>query len=237
MLRRDSVRSEPPDSNQPSNHNQPPYDGSGGVNIGRELNRIEEIVFDSPHIPFTRLTLVDEEIILAQLDLVRENLPDAFEKAEKIVSQREEIILQAEEYAQEIMEAAERRADQMLDELGIIEQAQQEAQQIRQRVQQECETLEEQTFSDIERVRRQAQQEIEHMRQLALTECEDIQNGAYDYANEVLANIDQQMSEMLRVIRNGRQQLQNEPPPGHLPETDSTGTPGPRTPPTAPKHK
>ncbi|NET06906.1 MAG: ATP synthase F0 subunit B [Merismopedia sp. SIO2A8] len=198
---------------------------------------MEEIVFDSPHIPFTRLTLIDEETLLAQLDLVRENLPDAFDQAEKIVRQREEIILQAEEYAQEIMEAAERRADQMLDELGIIEQAQQEAQQIRQRVQQECETLEEQTFSDIERVRRQAQQEIEHMRQLALTECEDIQNGAYDYANEVLANIDQQLSEMLRVIRNGRQQLQNEPPPGHLPEADSTGTPGVHTSPTTPKHQ
>jgi F0F1-type ATP synthase membrane subunit b/b' len=172
----------------------------------------------------TQRTLVDEEVLLAQLDLVRENLPAAFNEAEKIVRQREEIILQAEEYAQEIMEAAERRADQILDEMGIIQQAELEANQIRKRVQQECEAIQEQTLSEIERMRLQAQQELEQMRQLALAECDDIQNGADEYADVVLTSIEQQLTEMLRVIRNGRQQLQTEPPPDYPRETEP-GTP------------
>jgi F0F1-type ATP synthase membrane subunit b/b' len=167
---------------------------------------------DSLHIPFTQRTLVDEELLLAQLDLVRENLPSAFEEAEKIVRQREEILLSAEEYAQEIMEAAERRADQLLDDMGIIQQAELEANQIRKRVQQECEAIQEQTLSEIERMRLQAQQELEQMRQLVLADCEDIQNGADDYADHVLTSIEQQLTDMLRVIRNGRQQLQDEVP-------------------------
>lgn len=180
----------------------------------------EILIVDSWHIPLTKRTVVDEEMMLAQLDLVRENLPKAFEDAEKIVRQREEILLQAEEYAQEIMEAAERRADQILDEMGIIQQAEMEANQIRKRVQQECEAIQEQTLAEIERMRLQAQQELEQMRLMALTECEDIQNGADDYADAVLTSIEQQLTEMLRVIRNGRQQLQGEPPPDYPPEID-----------------
>lgn len=177
---------------------------------------------------------MDEEVLLAQLDLVRENLPAAVEEAEKIVSQRDEILLSAEEYAQELMETAERRADQMLDEMGIIQQAELEASQIRKRVQQECEVIQEQTLAEIERMRLQAQQELEQMRQLALADCDDIQNGADDYADAVLTSIEQQLTEMLRVIRNGRQQLQPEPLPDYPEETDS-GSSLPRTTPPPPK--
>lgn len=222
MLRQDSSRSEPPDRNELSHTSELPPNRTGGIDIQQELNRIEEILFDSFHIPFTQRTLVDEEALLAQLDLIRESLPTAFEDAEKIVRQREEILLSAEEYAQEIMEAAERRADQLLDEMGIIQQAELEASQIRQQVQQECEVIQEQTLAEIERMRLQAQQELEQMRQLALVECEDIQNGADDYADAVLTNIEQQLTDMLRVIRNGRQQLQPEPLPDYPEETDGT---------------
>lgn len=225
MLRQDSSRIEPPDRNQPNHTNELPSNRTGGIDIQQELNRIEEILFESFHIPFTQRTLVDEEALLAQLDLIRESLPNAFEEAEKIVRQRDEILLAAEEYAQEIMETAERRADQLLDEMGIIQQAELEASQIRQLVQTECETIQEQTLAEIERMRLQAQQELEQMRQLALVECEDIQNGADDYADAVLINIEQQLSDMLRVIRNGRQQLQPEPLTDYPPETDGTSPP------------
>lgn len=225
MLRQDSSRSEPPDRNEPSHTSELPPHRTGGIDIQQELNRIEEILFESFHIPFTQRTLVDEEALLAQLDLIRESLPNAFEDAEKIVRQRDEILLAAEEYAQEIMETAERRADQLLDEMGIIQQAELEASQIRKLVQQECEAIQEQTLAEIERMRLQAQQELEQMRQLALVECEDIQNGADDYADAVLTNIEQQLSDMLRVIRNGRQQLQPEPLPDYPEETDGTSPP------------
>jgi F0F1-type ATP synthase membrane subunit b/b' len=173
----------------------------------------------------TKRTLVDEEALLTQLDLVRENLPSAFSEAEKIVRQREEILLAAEEYAQEMMEAAERRADQILDEMGIIQQAEYEANQIRKRVQQECEAIQEQTLADIERMRLQAQQELEQMRQLALADCEDIQNGADEYADSILTSIEQQLTEMLRVIRNGRSQLQPEPLPDYPDDTNPSSSP------------
>jgi F0F1-type ATP synthase membrane subunit b/b' len=212
MLRRDSSGIDPPERDESHQPSEASISGSGGIDIQQELDRIEELLFDSPRIPFTQRTLVDEETLLAQLDLVRANLPSAFEEAAKIVRQRDALLLEAEEYAQEIAEAAERRADQILDEMGIIQQAELEASQIRKQVQQECEALQEKTLDEIERMRLQAQQELEQLRQMALMECEDIQNGADEYADAVLTNIEQQLGEMLRIVRNGRQQLQGEPP-------------------------
>jgi hypothetical protein len=51
MLRQDPSRSEPPDRNEPSHTRELPPNRAGGIDIQRELNRIEEILFDSFHIP------------------------------------------------------------------------------------------------------------------------------------------------------------------------------------------
>lgn len=208
MLRQDSS-SPSPDLNgtQPQLGAIP---GGRGVDIQRELDRLEELILDSPRVPLSRRTLVDEEQLLDQLDLVRLNLPAAFQEAEAIVQHKEEIFRQAEQYAQEIIVAAERRAAQIKDELGIVRQAELEARQIRQQVQQECESVQAQTIAEIERAQRQAQQELQEMRRKAMSEAESVQNGADEYADTTLRNVEQQLTEMLRIVRNGRQQLQPE---------------------------
>lgn len=192
------------------------------------------MILDSPRIPLTRRTLVDEEQLLDQLDVVRINLPEAFREAEAIILHKDEIIRQTEEYAEQLIVVAEQRADQILDEIGIIRQAEREADLIRKQVQEECEVIKEQTLAEIERMRQQAQQELDQMRQRTIAECEDIQNGADDYADRVLKNIEQQLGDMLRVIRNGRHQLHNDSPTPRSRDTD-TGPSSTRPSPPPPK--
>ncbi len=165
------------------------------------------MILDSPRIMLTRRTLVDEEQLLEQLDLVRLNLPDAFTEALEIIRYKEDIFLQAEQYAQDIIESAKQRAAQILDETGIIRRAEIEASQIRQQVQQECEEIKHTTLNQVEQSRHQALRELEQLRQLALDESEEIQKGADDYADAVLIRLEQQLRDMLRVVRNGREQL------------------------------
>lgn len=170
------------------------------------------MILDSPRVLWSRRTLIDEEQFLDQLDLVRLSLPEAFHEAEAIVREKDEILTQAEQYAHDLIEDAERRAAQILNETGIIHQAELEAQQIRAQLQQDCEAVQEQTIAELDRTRHQAQQDLEEMRRMAIEECEDIQNGADRYADRVLRDMEAQMAEMLRVVRNGRQQLQiNQP--------------------------
>ncbi|MBF2029594.1 MAG: hypothetical protein IGS48_23010 [Oscillatoriales cyanobacterium C42_A2020_001] len=166
------------------------------------------MILDSPRLPVWGRTMVDEEKLIEQLDLIRLSLPEAFHEAENVTRHKEEIFMQAEQYAQEIIETAERRASQLLNESGIVRQAEMQAQQIRQRVQQECEAIREQTISEIDRMRRQAQQELEDMQRMAIAECEEIQAGADEYADRTLQDMELQLAEMLRIIRNGRQQIQ-----------------------------
>ncbi|NEQ38577.1 MAG: hypothetical protein F6K40_20825 [Okeania sp. SIO3I5] len=152
-------------------------------------------------------TLIDEEQLLDQLDIVRLNLPVAFQEAEMIVRHKDEILQEAELYAEEIIENAEQRADQILNEMGLVQQAKLEADQLRNQVQQDCEAIQQATIAEIEQIRYQAQQELEEMRARAIAESDEIQNGADDYADHVLDSIEQQLTDMLQVIRNGRQQL------------------------------
>lgn len=188
----------------------PPVSQAGPVDIQREINKMEEMILDSPRIPLSHRTLINEDQLLYQLDLVRLALPTAFQEALEIIRHKDELLVDAERYAQDIIEAAQRQAAQILDETGLIRQAELEAHQIRQRVQQECDAAREQTLAEIEQLRRQAQMDLEEVRQMAIAESEDIQRGADEYADGVLRDMEQQLSEMVRVIRNGRQHLQLE---------------------------
>lgn len=207
MLRQNSSKANIEPGVNGQNVESEPSSGSPGVDIQRELNRLEEIILDSPRIPFWGRTLIDEEQLLDQLDIVRLNLPIAFQEAEMIVRHKDDIFQEAELYAEEIIENAEQRASQILNEMGLVQQAKLEADQLRKQVQLDCEAIQQATIAEIEQIRYQAQQELEEMRARTIAECDEIQNGADDYADHVLDSIEQHLTDMLQVIRNGRQQL------------------------------
>lgn len=180
---------------------------TGEIDVQTELEKLKELILGSFHIPFTRYTVVDEDQLLDYIELVQYNLPKAFDLAAKIIERRENIIEEAKEYAQEFVLAAEQQAADILDQHELVQQAEMQAMRIRQQVQQECDSAKDQTIAEIDRIENMAQQELEEMRRKTILECEAIQRGADEYADGVLLDMEQRLSEMLRVIRNGRQQL------------------------------
>ena len=207
--RLDPDRLPPPSEEDSSYSGVSPVDATqtGSIDIQGELEKLKEIIVSSIRIPFTRYTFVDEDQLLDQIELVQFNLPPAFEQAIKVIEHREDIILDAKEYAQEMVLAAEQQAAEILDEMELVQQARMEAQRIRQQCNSECQVAQEQTIAEIERIEQLAQQELEEMRRKALEECEAIQKGADEYAERVLGDIEHRLADMLRVIRNGREQL------------------------------
>ncbi|MGL5924358.1 DivIVA domain-containing protein [Chroococcidiopsis sp.] len=180
----------------------------GSGEIQQELARLEEIILSSPHIPLTRRTLVDEEQLLDRIDLIRSLLPSVLQQAQAIVAQRQNILLQAEQEADEIIQTAQTQAAQIIDRTTIVQQADLSARQLQQQVQQECLLAQEENLQQIDRLRQEAERQIERMRQEAIMEAEDILRGADDYADAVLNSLEQQLTEALRIIYNGRRQLQ-----------------------------
>lgn len=177
------------------------------INVDEEINRVEEIIFDSFHIPLTGVTILKEEKVLRQLDKLRQKIPVQFEQALDILKRQELIISEAEDHARQIVESAKKRANQILNETGIIQQAQIEAHHITQQATQECEALRHQTLTDVEKMRFNAHAELEQLRQMTIQESESIQRGADDYADAVLNNLEHNLHEMLRIIENGRRQI------------------------------
>jgi vacuolar-type H+-ATPase subunit H len=186
---------------------QPAVEQFDGVDIQQELNALEEMILDSPRLPLTGKTFIDEEQLLDQLDLIRLNLPGAFQMAQEVLNRREEVVLEAENYGRQLIAGAEARALDLTDELGIVRQAEMEAKQIRQQVQQECEVLREQVLAEVEQIRENAKQDLEIMRRTAIAESEEIQRGADEYADKVLQDMEMRLNEMMRIVRNGRNQL------------------------------
>lgn len=181
--------------------------GPEGLHLQRQLQQLEEIVLDSPRVPLTRRTLVEEDQLLDHLDQVRLSLPQVFQQAEEILQTKETILAQAREYAQEIIRAAEQTAAQIADEVKIVQQAELEAQKIRQSVQEDCDAARQRTSTDIERMRQQAQQDLHQMRSAIIAECEQLQTGADTYADRVLNDMEKQFSQVLQVIRHSRHHL------------------------------
>jgi cell division septum initiation protein DivIVA len=189
-----------------------------------EIDRLEEMILDNTRIPFLNRTLVDEDRLINQLDLIRMNIPDSLEQALDVLKQKHQIIADAQNYAQRIIENAQRQAEHILDESKIIQQAEKQASQLRLKVQQECDTMQRtvkqecdtrqrKTLHEVEQVRRKVQQEVMKMREEAIKEAEDIQNEADDYADAILLRLEKQLTEMLKVVNNGRQQLNPEEQP------------------------
>lgn len=175
--------------------------------IQQELARLQEMIYESFHIPISRWTIIDEDKLIEQLELIVTKIPEAIRKALAVLDQEQDIIAEAEIYAQRIIQSANQQAAKILDESGIIQQAQQEANQIRQQVQQECEAIQGQTMAEIEQLRQVTTNEMEQLRQNSLADARKIQDGADEYADAVLNRLEQQLGEMLGVVRNGRQQL------------------------------
>jgi F0F1-type ATP synthase membrane subunit b/b' len=179
-----------------------------GLELQQQLEKLEEIIIlDGLKVPLTGRTFISEEDILTQLTAVQNSIPETIRTAEKVLNQREEIIARAKQYAQEIVKSAEQRAAQIADELTIIQQAEAEAQQLRNQIQQEIEDIRRKNISEMERVRRQTQHDIDGMRQNAAREQEQIHQESDQYADRVLHDLERQLSEMLRVIKNGRTHL------------------------------
>lgn len=212
MLRQDL------NSNASNNHSvdrnaaasEPPVHTSDTVkrlDIQQSLNVLEELILESPRIPFSGRTLIDEDQLLEQLDRIRLNLPTVFQEAMQIVQQRDRIISDANQYAQDMMTAAEQEAARRLDDLGIVQQAEAQARQVKQQLEQDCDALRSKTQTEIEEWQAAAEQYWGEIKQQTESECQSLRQDADAYAAEVLGRIEQQLADMMRVIRNGRSAL------------------------------
>jgi cell division septum initiation protein DivIVA len=171
---------------------------------------LETRILQSPRVPLTGKTMVNEEELLEQLDSIRLNLPEIVVTAHEIVSYKEHLIQAAQQQAQQIIAEANQRAYQVANELGIIDRAEQEARQIEQIAIAECDRLRQQTIAEAQRLSELNSQEMERLRARVMSECQQVQDGADAYADRVLHEMEDRLTDILNVIQRGRNRLNPE---------------------------
>ena len=175
--------------------------------------------------------IVNRNLMQAQLEYLRENLPDTVSKAAAIVEEEETIRNETEQKRKEILDSAVLQAqktvnDASLNAQQIMEQANKEAAALMERATQEAalrvdtataeakrmvEDAEQKASKLVEEesIVRRARVECDELRESARQEAADLHKNTLDYMDSLLAETDRKLSELINNIRLERNENRN----------------------------
>jgi hypothetical protein len=180
-----------------THHNYPPAYGGGIHPFAKQLERLEDMILSGMSIPLTSWTVVNGDELVPLLDALRETLPDELRQAKEQVTQRENLLKDTEAQARQMLEETRQYAEQMVADSEIMKAVKIEAERVRDVILQELEAS-----------RRKTEAEAHAIKRAAFEEARGIVEGAEAYAANLLAGLDQQLTDCQSIVRNGQRNLQ-----------------------------
>ncbi len=164
--------------------------------IYKLLDTMEMMFLKGVPIPFTPWVFIHHEKVIHVLDKIRASIPGEIQEAHSIIKKRDDIFIDAQNKANQIISEARAEADKLLSESEVLQAVQSEAERIRNGMIQDC-----------ERLRTEAREESERVRSNAINEALQIREGADRYAESILVNLDNDLTQMHGIVKNAQQQL------------------------------
>ncbi len=184
-----------------------------GYRLNEAISNLDDLLYQKCfNIPFTSKVIVDEKELTDQLEDIRKNIPDTIRQAIEVLEDRDNIMREAEVYAQNLVNNAKRDAAQEINESTIVQQANFEAGQIRRQVLKECQEKRRATELEVEQMYEEARRKAKYVEERAFADAESIQNQADDYADQVLYELEKEIEVALKrvvTVINQRQQNSN----------------------------
>jgi len=145
-----------------------------------------------PIIP-RKFTVVKTKEIETLIDRIYASLPVEVQEARAFLRRREELQIEAQQKAERIVSEAQKEADRKLSEADFIKALEREGVRIRTQVQQEC-----------EEIKRRAMEEADNIRAQATEEAMKTKEGAELYAEQVLTNLEKNLTQQQQIVKNGQ---------------------------------
>ena len=145
-----------------------------------------------PIIP-RKFTVVKTKEIETLIDRIYASLPVEVQEARAFLRRREELQIEAQQKAEKIVQDAQAEADRKLSEADFIKALEREGIRIRTQVPQECEEL-----------KRKAMEEADNIRAQAVEEAMKTKEGAELYAEQVLTNLEKNLTQQQQIVKNGQ---------------------------------
>ena len=143
------------------------------------------------------VSIVKKDIVTNILDKLYAALPDEIKEARALLRRKDELQYEAQQRAEKVISDAQAEANRLLSESDLL-----------RAVQREAEKIKEQVITDCEDIKRKALDEAESVRNQAIDEATRIKDGATVYAEQVLANIEQNLTQLQEVVKNGQLQME-----------------------------
>ncbi len=105
------------------------------------LEEMENLLLEASRLPFTNKRVIDEDDLGRLIDELREVLPGELMEANRIITERQNIIEAAQKEAQGIVDQGKNYITRLTDENAIVRQAQEQASEIIQQAQREARDL------------------------------------------------------------------------------------------------
>lgn len=102
-----------------------------------QIDRIEAFVVNSLHVPLTAKVIIDEVDFFMLLDQLRQYLPAEIQQAQQIIQNQANILQEARNTAQKIVDATKAKTQQYLQEHELVKQAEKVAEETRRNVAEE----------------------------------------------------------------------------------------------------
>jgi len=102
------------------------------------VDEMEDLLCSAARVPLTSKALVDQEQCLATLDVLRANWPLEVLRAQRVLAKEGKVLEQAELEAERIRQRAERQAALIMDQNPLVKMAEVRAQEIIEAAEQEA---------------------------------------------------------------------------------------------------
>ena len=111
------------------------------MDIQHLVDRLEDLIDEGRHFPFSKFTLIDEERALEIIDQMRISVPEQIEKASRLINQRDRLLAQANEEASRVVQIARERSEELVQRDAIVQTAQHRANNIIEQARREAEGI------------------------------------------------------------------------------------------------
>lgn len=127
------------------------------------------------------------------IDRIYASLPSEVQEARALLRRREELQIEAQQKAEKIIIDAQNESNRLLSESDVL-----------RAVQREAEKIKEQVIADCEEIKRKALEDAENVRLQAADEAMRTREGAEIYAEQVLTNLERDLTTLQQVVKNGQ---------------------------------
>lgn len=160
------------------------------------MNDLEDAL-DNKGFPIIGFSVVKKETVTTLLDKLYAALPDEIKEARALLRRKDELQYEAQQKAEKIVADAQAEASRLLSESDLL-----------RAVQREAEKIKEQVIADCEEIKRKALEEADAVRTQALDDASRTRDGASVYAEQLLANLEQNLAQMQEIVKNGQVHLE-----------------------------